>query len=503
MIALARRAAAFLLVLCPVAALPAAAAPASPPAAAAPAPPSGAAFVPPAVETLLANGVDMGRLEQTVRDLVAFGPRMGGTPSGERAAAYLAAALTSAGLAAREIDDPAQLAHWEESWSVELEGRGALASAWPYGFSPSAGPASARLVVVDGELAAAAAAPHPSWKGAVLFVPGDVVRAYRRIAAAPDRPLAILTSAPANGKTYLDSAQLRALPPMPNGAARPVPVFGVSFEDGRRLAAAAGHSVHIALRSTVREGRPRTVLADLAGRDTQHYYLVCAHGDSDSGGPGADDNASGDAVVVELARVLAGLVHAGKLPQPRVSLRFAVWGSEYASSGAYVTREGERLHDCLGVINLDEVGTGAEHDAIYFESNEVPWNRDLVRTFDRVGRDYLGRPGYWPEYTTNPSQGGTDSYAFLPPAYQGVMKGDLKIPATTVYTAAWDHLGEVHQTPGWESPGVADQVNLKIDYSRYYHSSGDTPANTTDRKPEAMVRAARAIGIALLRLTVE
>ncbi|MBV8201802.1 MAG: hypothetical protein JOZ15_14360, partial [Acidobacteria bacterium] len=190
----------------------------------------------------------------------------------------------------------------------------------------------------------------------------------------------------------------------------------------------------------------------------------------------------------------------GRLPAPRVTLRFAVWGSEYASSGAYVAREGERLRRCLGVINLDEVGTGAERNAIYFESNEVPWNRALLRAFDRVGADYAGRAGFWPEYTTNPSQGGTDSYAFLPRRYKGELASALQIPATTVYTAAWDHLGRLRQTPGWESPATPDPVHLAIDYSRYYHSSGDTPENTTDRKPEAMVRAAKAIGIALLRL---
>jgi hypothetical protein len=470
--------------------------------------PSGAAaaapaesFVPPAGERLVAAQVDGARMAKAVRDLVSLGPRMGGTPSGENAAAYLAAAFTSAGLATRQIDDPPHLAHWEDAWSVQLAAGGALASAYPYGFSPTTGPASAPLVVLSGDAVAAAKAPHPAWEGKVLVVPGDVLGAYRQIATAPGMPLAILTSAPGDGKRYLDAARLAELPAMPAGGTRPIPVFGVSFADGRRLAAAAGQTVRIELRSTVREGRPRTILATLPGRDPERYYLVCAHGDSDSGGPGADDNGSGEAVVLELARVLAALVHEGKLPVPRVGLRFAVWGSEYASSEGYVAREGNHLRDCQGVINLDEVGTGAERDAIYFESNEVPWNRDLLRAFDEVGRDYLGRPGFWPEYTTNPSQGGTDSYAFLPKRFQGVMAGDLQIPATTVYTAAWDRLGHVKQTPGWETTGTGDPVNLAIDYSRYYHSSGDTPENTTDRKPEAMVRAARAIAIALLRLT--
>lgn len=473
------------------------------------------AFVPPAAEALLAGEVDRARLQRLVHELVRLGPRMGGTPSGDRAAAAIAAAFAGSGLTPRTFEDPPQPAHWEDGWSVELVPGGPLASAYPYGFSPSIGPVAAPLAMACGPESLAATPPRPGWRGKILYVPGNVLGAYRRLAAAADRPLAILTSAPNDGRRYLDAAYLAALPPLPAGGPRTLPVFAVSYQDGRKLAAAAsrdcgggrqpaplpaGAKVRVALRSTVRDGRPRTVLATLAGSDPDHYFLICAHGDSDSGGPGADDNGSGEAVVLELARVLAGLVRGGRLPAPRAELRFVVWGSEYASSGAYVAREGNRLRHCLGVINLDEVGTGAERDAIYFESNEVPWNRALLRAFDRVGADYAGRPGFWPEYTTNPSQGGTDSYAFLPRRYKGVLASDLRIPATTVYTAAWDHLGHLRQTPGWESAATSDPVQLAIDYSRYYHSSGDTPENTTDRKPEAMVRATRAIGIALLRL---
>ena len=488
------------------------------------------AFVPPAAEALVAGEVDQARMQATVHELVRLGPRMGGTPSGARAAAAIAAAFAGAGLAPETIEDPPQAVHWEDSWSVELvlpagmprlatggaaAPGGRLASAYPYGFSPSIGPVTAPLAVAADPARLASASPRADWRGKVLYVPGDAVRgAYPRLAAAAGRPLAILTDAPGDGRRYLDAAYVAALPAMPGGGPRPIPVFSLSYEDGKKVATAAaaatpgtpgapGAMVRLALRSTVGQGRPRTVLATLPGRDPNRYYLICAHGDSDSGGPGADDNGSGEAVVMELARVLAGLVRGGRLPVPRAGLRFAVWGSEYASSSAYVTRAGERLRRCLGVVNLDEVGTGAERDAIYFESNEVPWNRALLRAFDRVGADYAGRPGFWPEYTTNPSQGGTDSYAFLPRRYQGVLASDLQVPATTVYTAAWDHLGRLRQTPGWESPATPDPVHLAIDYSRYYHSSGDTPENTTDRKPEAMVRAARAIAIALLRLAFQ
>jgi hypothetical protein len=39
-----------------------------------------------------------------------------------------------------------------------------------------------------------------------------------------------------------------------------------------------------------------------------------------------------------------------------------------------------------------------------------------------------------------------------------------------------------------------------VDYSPYYHSSLDVPERTTEKEPFNMVVAAKAVGIALLRL---
>src|SRR5690606_14452795 len=137
--------------------------------------------------------------------------------------------------------------------------------------------------------------------------------------------------------------------------------------------------VRVSLTATIREGRGKTVIATLRGQDPGRYYLICAHGDSDSGGPGADDNASGVATVMEIARVYASLVGSGKIPRPKHSIKFAVWGTEYRSARTFIDREGENLKALLGVINFDETGTGAEREAIYFESNDVPWNEPMLR----------------------------------------------------------------------------------------------------------------------------
>lgn len=456
-----------------------------------------AAQVPPpqrAAEQAFAAAVNESTLRKDVRDLVAFGPRMGGTPSGDQASAFLASYFKTLGLQVNSYADPPKMSHWEERWRVELESGDVLESAWPYGFSPSVDPArSGKLIAV------ADAKPDASWTGAVVYTPAGITRsAYAAIVSSGVRPVAILTSAPNAPPRYMDWTRISELPAR---ADNPIPVFGVSYLDGRSLASAAGRTgVRVALVSHVQQAPPHTVVATLPGREGGQYYLVCAHGDSDSGGPGADDNASGVATVMEMARVFSELVRSHAIPQPRYAIRFAVWGSEYHSTKAYIDREGKALSDLAGVFNFDETGTGAERDAIYFESNDVPWNAPILRTLEAVAGDYAGKLGFWTEYTTNPSQGGTDSYAFLPRQYKGTGYTTLQVPATTIYTAAWDQLAELKQLPGWESKGEADPVHLKIDYSLYYHSSGDTPENTTEREPQNMVKAVKVTGLALLRL---
>ena len=58
-------------------------------------------------EVTFAAGVDEAALRRYVRELVAFGPRMGGTPSNERSAEYLAVwvlAIDHAGHRPRDRD---------------------------------------------------------------------------------------------------------------------------------------------------------------------------------------------------------------------------------------------------------------------------------------------------------------------------------------------------------------------------------------------------------------
>lgn len=419
---------------------------------------------------------------------------MGGTDSNRRAALYLHQKFQSWSMPSTIVADPEKLVHEEHAWRLQLiiPEKYNFSRPWPYGYSPSTAWQQAEVV--------SAAAPMKNVKGKALLaetiVSSEKYDEWTRAGAA-----AILSDGPGRDGDFTDWAMISELP---GRASNPIPVFAISRNDGNRLRAfmSKGITPRIAfeLASEIYKSRPQTVIAQISGRSGDKRFIYCAHGDSDSGGPGADDNASGVAVVLETARVLQTLIAENKLPAPKQTIAFIVWGSEYFSTNAYIARHAENFQNISGVINFDQAGTGAKHQAIYFESNEIPWNETLLRTLDTIGAAYCGQPGMWRAYTTNPSQGGTDAYAFLPPAFQGVLRSPHRIPATTIYTAAWDRPSLMTQTPGWSSACWPDNTPLEIDYSRYYHSSGDIPEWTTEREPWRMAWAATAGGAALLRL---
>ncbi len=450
-------------------------------------------------EKRLSSEVSQTRLVQTVRDLVSFGNRQGGTASGDKAARYVQAKLKSFGYKAEMIQDPEKLFFAHQKWSLQVERprslQGLIKNEWLAGFSPSAALKRSRLVLVASEQDHVSAAIESS---AVLLPTNVSLGFYTRLVNAG---AVCILSYDSNLVGYTSWSLVTELPPSNENR---IPLFNISFQNGESLKQELRRGNEVAIRfsakTSIRRGRPKTVVATLKGK-SDDYYIICAHGDSDSGGPGADDNASGVSGVLELSRVMRELVSRKAIPLPTQSVKFIVWGSEYFSTEHYVRTHEQELGKILGVVNYDEIGTGKTRNCVYFEGNDVPQNEQFLRVFEKVGEEYAGKKGFWHEATTNPAQGGTDSYVFLPDYLKKISAPAVKIPAITVYSAAWNVAKTMPQTPGWSSKawkGHPDSVT--IDYSAYYHSSMDIPATTTDEEPFNMVWAVKAVGIGLLRL---
>jgi hypothetical protein len=92
-------------------------------------------------------------------------------------------------------------------------------------------------------------------------------------------------------------------------------------------------------------------------------YIICAHYDdmpSGSIAPGADDNASGTAAVIEAARILSNY----SFP---FTIIYALWDEEeqgLVGSEYYATQAANQNDSILGVINLDMIAWDSDNDDI-------------------------------------------------------------------------------------------------------------------------------------------
>lgn len=449
-----------------------------------------------AAENEIVRAVSVERARRTVHDLVALGPRSGGTSSGDRAASYVERRLREIGLQVEVATESPRDAFDLISFEARLTSpRTAALAAWPVAFSPPL--AEVELAI---RLSPPGKAPHGDPRQDMpwaLLTNDPPDGAASRAAAAGAR--AALTDVRREEAEYLDAAPALQFS-RPDDAR--LPVFTLSRNDGARLRAwlAGGKTARARLKIEARtfRGSPRSVVGTLGGTKPG-WFLVCAHGDSDSGGPGANDNASGVSSALEVAAALAAASSKGLLPAERPSVRIAVWGSEIRSTRAFVESHAADLGTLLGVFNFDQTGFGTR-DVLYFEGNDVPWNRNLLTALMSVAADHAGRHGFPREYTTTPSLGGADGSVFLPREHRGFGLVTAEIPTTTVFVSAWGKAETKMQTSGWESRSWPEKGTVTIDFDPYYHSSGDLPEATTDRQPEAISRCARAVALAVLRL---
>jgi hypothetical protein len=287
-----------------------------------------------------------------------------------------------------------------------------------------------------------------------------------------------------DGATTLDGAY-PVVQHVPRGST--APVFGLSRPDGALLRSwlARGDEVQLtyALAARLEQARPRTVLAALRRPEVDpwqdDYFLFCAHGDSDAGGPGANDNASGEAAVLEIAQAWSSAIADGVVAPPPFGVRFAVWGSEIQSTRDYLTRRVPGEGRLLGVINYDQAGFGSGADQINVEPDDLPANVALVNVVCAVLREHAGAAGFPQRFATNKSLGGTDSYVFSGSQYCV----QNSVPSVTVFASAWGEPAEHPRTPGMPGESWSERDQVGVDYDNYYHSAGDTPENTTDREP--------------------
>jgi len=132
----------------------------------------------------------------------------------------------------------------------------------------------------------------------------------------------------------------------------------------------------------------QNVYALLYGEKRNQYVMVCAHYDDMPSGnlaPGADDNGSGTAAVIEVARVLKDYSF-------EYSIIFALWDQEeqgLLGSNYYAQIAGNRGDSIVAVMNLDMIGWDSNNDNVSEiharNYNESIW---LANYVEKINSDY-------------------------------------------------------------------------------------------------------------------
>lgn len=162
------------------------------------------------------------------------------------------------------------------------------------------------------------------------------------------------------------------------------------------------------------------VVATLPGTEyPDQYIIIGGHHDSTSNdkynfAPGADDNASGAAAVMEIARVMQQNNH-----QPKTSIRFitfaceelGLWGSYNDSAITYAADWDVRL-----MINFDMIGNN-EHDPSEWMVRQIPYDGSLNFTDYAIGitEQYTSLDSYADMGWYNSSR--SDSYPYWQKGY--------------------------------------------------------------------------------------
>jgi hypothetical protein len=135
--------------------------------------------------------------------------------------------------------------------------------------------------------------------------------------------------------------------------AKPKAAASVAPEDFERLKGRSGGPVELTTEGRRTEVRTANVVGTLGADSAAREVILSAHHDSWKG-PGASDNASGVAVLLELARYFAQR----KEPLP-FRLRFVTFGAEEAGmlgAKAYLRQHEAELEDCELLFNMDTLG---------------------------------------------------------------------------------------------------------------------------------------------------
>ncbi|MES2153095.1 MAG: DUF4910 domain-containing protein [Pseudomonadota bacterium] len=227
-----------------------------------------------------------------------------------------------------------------------------------------------------------------------------------------------------------------------------------------RLAAGEHVTLHALVHARMQAASFDVVSATIPGTDPSAGEVVLtAHLCHQSAG--ANDNASGSAAILEVARSLSRAIASGSIPRPRLTIRF-LWTPEIAGSQAWLARHPEIAARIVGGIHMDMVGAllGTTHSTFHLSRTAA----SLPHVLDDIGQAFFDEVV---AASAQHAERGGDSYkGFVTPgASRDVFLGDVR-----AMELGSDH--EVFSAAGWGVPML------------YFHDWPDMTIHTNKDQPE-------------------
>jgi aminopeptidase YwaD len=265
--------------------------------------------------------------------------------------------------------------------------------------------------------------------------------------------------------------------------------FMVSLKTARalrdRLARGETIRLHAVVKAGQHPGAYSVVTATIPGGDPKlkdEEIAFSCHLDHQR--PGANDNASGCATILEVARTLQKLINEGKLARPARTIRF-IWPPEVEGTLALLNGKPESAQRIKAVIHMDMVGGGPETKSVFHVTRGPMSLPSFVHDVAWAFAEFVNEQSYKFAAT------GTAEYPFVAP--EGG-KEPLRAEFSP-FSMGSDH--DVYQDSSFRIPAI--YLNDWPD--RYIHTNFDTAANIDPTKLKRAAFIGAASGYFLARLT--
>jgi hypothetical protein len=251
-----------------------------------------------------------------------------------------------------------------------------------------------------------------------------------------------------------------------------IPAVAVNRHAGDALAAAAQSGEPVRIVTELQEGwfKSKLPVVEIRGSEEPEKFVLL-HGHYDAWDVGVGDNATGDAALLEIARVL--WTHRSALKR---SVRIAWWPGHstgrFAGSTWYADHFAIDLAaNCLAHINCDSPGC---RDATSFEN--IPWMAENAGFVTGVVRDVAGKPASG----KRPSQ--SSDFSFNNLGITGYFSSSSRIPQTEIKARGYYYVmgngGNIEWHTNRDQLDVADPDILLQDI-RVYMIAAFRNANAT------------------------